>query len=200
MGLVEFLSSVRADRKIKKLLRHAAPYSLAAFPEATFGRVIGTVQPHRSRVLEAPLSGRLCAYYSIAVRAHVVSWRTRREPYTTIAEEQEAVPFELHADGDRAVIDPKDAWISSGFDHKSDDLFDPRVQRLIGRMGIVVAPLLIQEAVLELDERIAVFGAAVREPDPGSVSGEAGYRDGVPLRLRFTGTAKFPLVIRDDIS
>ncbi len=199
MGLLDFIATVRADRKIKKLLREAAPYSLATFPEETFGRVVGTVQPHRARVLEAPLSGRLCAYYSIVVRTRLASWSSRRDAVSTIAEEHEGLPFELHADGDHAVIDPKDAWISSGFDAKTHDHTDPRARALVRRLGIDVTPLLIQEAVLAVGERIAVFGAAVREPDPTAVGGETGYRDGAPLRLRFTGTAKFPLVIRDDV-
>jgi hypothetical protein len=52
------------------------------------------------------------------------------------------------------------------------------------------------EAIVELDEAIAVVGAAEREPDPtGSATQLGGYRDGsLATRLRFSG----PLLISDD--
>ena len=73
--------------------------------------------------------------------------RSAQEPFSTIAEETEAVPFELAADGARAVIDPKDAWISSGFDHKVDvlrieDIFHSRITgytRIVGLDELLTA-------------------------------------------------------------
>jgi len=47
-------------------------------------------------------------------------------------------------------------------------------------------------------ERIAVFGGGVFEPDRNA-PGEQGYREGGAMRFRFSGTEKFPLVIRDDL-
>jgi hypothetical protein len=199
------ISSWRADRKIRKLLRDAKAKPLAEVRENVFVRVTGVVQPHRARVLEAPLSGRLCAYYSIVIRAPVSmpSYRVGRRHtyYATLAEEQEGVPFELAAGGARAVIDPTDAWISSGFDHNSHLDSSERALDMWRRRGLVGSSphASFHEAVLAVGERVAVFGAAMREPDPDAIVGEQGYRDGGPMRLRFSGSAKFPLVIRDDL-
>ena len=51
MGLLELLAGLRADRKIKRLIRKAPAHALADFPEDTFAHVIGKVQPHRARGL-----------------------------------------------------------------------------------------------------------------------------------------------------
>jgi len=207
MGLGELIASFRADRKIRKLLRGARETTLARVPDDAFVRVIGTVQPHRSRVLEAPLSGRLCAYYSLVIR--VVPYprlRAGMSSWQTLRDEQEGVPFELvDAAGDRAVIDPTDAWISSSFDHKAK-LDTPRAAQIWERLARSFVPprdARIEEATIAIGEKICVFGAAVREPYRSPMEapspGELGYRDDLPMRLRFSGTAKFPLVIRDDL-
>ncbi len=200
MGVFELITSWRADRRIRNLLRHADHRALGDVPEHAFVRVTGVVEAHRSRVLEAPLSGRLCAYYAIVVRSRPVTAYEQRKR-RTVFDEQEGVPFQLVSDDTRAIIDPTDAWISSAFDHEAD-LSNPRAREIIKRAGLVGAvdrPKL-QEAILGVGARIALFGAAVKEPDRDGVVAEQGYRDGGPTRLRFSGSAKFPLVIRDDLA
>src|SRR5215468_2635986 len=102
MGLLELFDRWRADRKVRKLLRGAPERSLAELSENSFAKLVGRVQPHRSRVLEAPLSGRLCAYYSIEVlgtmrrpRAFVRPRDGEHNLRLVVASEDEAVPFEL---------------------------------------------------------------------------------------------------------
>jgi hypothetical protein len=205
MGLLEAFGDLYADYKIKKLIRKAPHHTLANYPEGSFACVIGKVAMYRGKVLTAPLSGRRCAYYSIVVRGHErdepTIWGARRteDPVITLAEDSDGLPFELVVDGERAVIDPRNAWISSGFDRTVRSLHDPDAAQVVARLGVVKPDVIVQEAVLAVDEQIAVYGAGVRELDPTAASGEAGYRDTMPLRLRFTGSAKFPLVIRDDV-
>jgi hypothetical protein len=211
MGLFELITGWQADRKVRKLLRGAPERSLTELSENSFAKLVGRVQPHRARVLEAPLSGRLCAYYSIEVlgtmrRPGVFVRRSDGEHHQrhVVANEDEAVPFELEVDGQHAVIDPADAWISSGFDHQRTGATDERARALCVRLGLDQvsfdwAHLTFHEAILGLGERIALFGAGVREPDRDRGAGEHGYRDDVQTRFRFTGSARFPLVIRDDV-
>jgi hypothetical protein len=210
MGLLRWIGEVRADRKIKRLLRDTPERALTDVRENKFVRVVGIVQPHRARVLEAPLSGRLCAYYSITVQAYVQRGFSRRggRRTITVADEDEGIPFELEADGQRAIIDPRDAWISSKFDHTSEGVTNDREHALYERLGLhrtadMWRGVLFQEAVLGIGERVAVFGAGIREPDPDAqvqMGVEQGYRDGGAMRLRFTGSERFPLVIRDDLA
>jgi hypothetical protein len=215
MGLLELVSGWLADRKVRKLLRGAPQRSLTELSEQSFARLVGRVQPHRARVLEAPLSGRLCAYYSIEVHGRMRRPADRRISTPSLtrkpdgvrhvaATEDEAVPFELEVDGQCAVIDPADAWISSSFDHQRTGATNERARALCVRLGLDRVSfdwerLTFREAILGIGERIALFGAGVREPDRNGSAGEHGYRDGAPMRFRFTGSARFPLVIRDDV-
>jgi hypothetical protein len=194
MGLFELFDRWRADRKVRKLLRRAPERSLIVLSENSFAKLVGRVQPHHARVLEAPLSGRLCAYYSIEVlgtmrRPRAFVRRSDGEHHLghIVANEDEAVPFELEVDGQRAVIDPTDAWISSGFDHRRTGATDERARALCVRLGLDEvsfdwADLTFREAVLGIGERIVLFGAGVREPDRDRGAGEHGYRaDALPV-------------------
>jgi hypothetical protein len=207
MGVFDLVARWHADRKIRKLLRGAPERSLTELSEHHFAKLVGRVHPHRARVLEAPLSGRLCEYYSIEVlgphRSQFYERGGDRES-NIVGNEEEAVPFELEVDGRRAVIDPTDAWISSAFDHRSTGTMDERARLLCMRLGLDRvssdwAQLTFREAILGIGERIALFGAGVREPDHHGSVGEHGYRDDTPTRFRFSGSARFPLVIRDDV-
>jgi hypothetical protein len=94
-----------------------------------------------------------------------------------VADEDEAVSFELDVDGQRAVIDPTDAWISSGYDHRCTGATDRRARALCVRLGLDRVSydwvhLTFHEAILGIGERIALFGAGVREPDRDPGAGE----------------------------
>jgi len=198
MGLLGLLGDMLADRKVRRLLRTAPAATLDALAENTFACVTGTVDMLDARALEAPLSGRLCAYYSIVILARY------RGTAEELGSEQEGIPFTLRDGTATAIIDPAHATISSGFDHKVDlpssDVADERQRALMvrhARTRWAPGELLFREAILGVGERIAVYGAAMREPIPES-GGEQGYRDGGATQLRFTGTARFPLVLSDD--
>jgi hypothetical protein len=190
-----------ADRKLRRLLRDAKPYSLAEMPEDTLGRVTGVVRPLDKRMLEAPLSGRLCVYYDVTVEPLHAGGTSLR----VLASEHDAIPFVLEADGHRAVIDPAHAQISAGVDCIiSSDALSPRAMAILDRHRFSARKVyfadgvMLREAILEADEEITVVGAGVREADPDAVGGGALYRDGGQTRLRLTGAAKFPLLISDD--
>jgi hypothetical protein len=183
-----------ADRKLRKLLKTAKTYALRDLPEDTFGRVTGLVRPLDKRLIEAPLSGRLCVYFDISIEPQLGKGTTLRE----LATESDAIPFLLEADGYRVVIDPAHAQISAAFDHvvSSAEPTD-RSRALLARYRWEGGEVFCREAILEADEAITVVGAAIREPDPDAPRGE-GYRDAAPTRLRMTGSKRFPLLVSDD--
>lgn len=198
-----FREGLFADLRLRRRMRKAPRAELATLDENTFARVTGTVRPMRKRLLEAPLSGRLCVYYSITV----IAAREHLGQRTTIGSEQEAMTFLLEDATGHAVIDPDHARISVAFDYVSESKAafdaDPKQRAILERLRLVRRDwfntdlLQYREAILEVDETIAVFGAGVREPDPDAA--RAGmYRDRGPERLRFTGTARYPLLISDD--
>jgi hypothetical protein len=182
-------------------MRKAPRYELADLPENTFGKVVGVVRPSNKRLLEAPLTGRLCVYYEVYVDAMSGESLVR-----TLAGEQEGIAFVL-VDGEaRALVDPAHALLSTEIDVMSTStlrLVSDRQQALLVRFGLsgervrFSDGLRYREAVIEADKRIAVFGGGVREPDPEADS--QSYRgEGVPTRLCLIGTSKFPLFISDD--
>ena len=194
-----------ADWRLRRQLRKAAPAELATLAESTFARITGGVRSSGQRLLEAPLSGRPCVYYAI----HVISAAgpSPRHRHTEIGTEQEAMTFLLEDSTGHAVIDPDHARFSVAFDHVSESKAafdaDPRQRAVLERLGLVhrdwfgTEHLLYREGIIATDERISVLGAGVREPDPDAAP-TGMYRGDRPMRMRFTGTAKYPLVISDD--
>ena len=89
MGLLGLLGDMLADRKVRRLLATAPAATLDALPENTFACVTGEVDMLHTRALEAPLSGRLCAYYSIVILARY------RGTAEELGSEQEGIPFSL---------------------------------------------------------------------------------------------------------
>ncbi|HUS31818.1 MAG TPA: hypothetical protein VMZ53_25125 [Kofleriaceae bacterium] len=190
-----------ADRKHRKWMRKAPTFRVRDMPENMFAKIVGHVRPFRDRAIEAPLSKRLCVYYDVSIDAMVGNSMLR-----TLATVQDGIPFVLRDDSGAAVIDPAHAFVSSGIDAMSESrpLEADAAQRellvrtgLAGRTPAMLDSLRFREAVLELDEMVAVFGGGIREPDPEGVATMT-YRDGAPTRLHLTGTAKFPLFISDD--
>lgn len=208
------LTARSEERRHRKLMRKATRFALGDLPENTFGKIVGVARPANKRLLEAPLSGRLCVYYETHVDALLGASYVR-----TIATEQEGLAFVVE-DGDaRVLVDPTNAFMSTGIDFVSTSTFylpAPREEALLRRHGLFTPVsgkavryadgLRYREAIIEADERIAVFGAGVREVDAeaatrigSSGDGERGYRDaGAPTRMRLSGTSKFPLFISDD--
>lgn len=179
-------------------------YRLADLPENVVGRVLGHVELHEARWLEAPLSRRRCVYYEVAVDQHVLLHGLVRE----LASERRGVPFALTDDGHRAIVEPEHATIRAAFDDIAEcaGTFDapPRERELLDHLGLVrrdwfwTQGLRFREAVLEVGERIAVTGAGTREPDPSAHAVDGLYRDARPTRYRIAGTARHPIAITDD--
>lgn len=206
-----WLRTQLAERRLRRRMREAPLVALVDAPEDALLRVIGAVRPLGGRVLEAPLSGRLCVYYAVEVLESTAPTVADPLPLAgsrVIASEQEGVAFVLDDGSARAVIDPAHATIAAAFDHVSTSVaaFDaaPEQRELLIRHDLVrrnwwnTTSLIYREAVLELDRRIAVVGAGTREGDPDAVVTGL-YREGVAWRLRLTGTARFPLLITDAV-
>jgi hypothetical protein len=188
-----------AARRVRRLLASTPRTPLSELAEDTPGRVTGLVRPLAKRVLEAPLSGRLCVYYAITIDA------VRAKRYKFLAAEQDAVAFVLDDGGHHAIVDPTAARISSAFDEvvriTADHPPTAGAAAILARHNLLdgnwrfFTEVRLREAILEIDERITILGAGTREPD-GERAAE--YRDGGATCLHLTGSPRFPLVISDD--
>jgi hypothetical protein len=203
--LVGWVRDRLADRRMRHYLQAAPRRAIADLVDGEPARVCGRIAPYGDEVLVAPVSGRSCAYYSLVVD-HVVPIELGRGTrfQLDVARTQDGMAFEIVDDTGRAVVDPLHASVSSRFDYASSKLRG-HATALIDKLGLERSfgrkeQFRFREAVLALDEPIAVFGAGVRETDPDAASraGERDYRDGVPMRVRMTGTARYPLMLSDD--
>jgi hypothetical protein len=179
---VRWLSEFLLRRRLRKAVR----CRLGEVSENTFARVTGQVRALEGAVLEAPLSGRPCVYYSVSIREMrgsdlVDAGSTHyllgmKSPGPVIARQQEAITFVLEDAGERAVIDPAKARVSVGCDHvtRSKAAFDasPRQLSLLQLHGLIrrnwfnTAEVEYSEGVLEIGEVIVVLGGGRHEPDP----------------------------------
>ena len=196
-----------AMRRLRRDICAVPRRSLADVAEDAVVRVTGIARP-LGPVLEAPLSGRVCVCYAIVV----YEWR-RDGSVSQLTTEEERVEFALDDElDDHAVIDPANATVSVAFDHTTEwfprGISSPAAMALLERRGFTgrtwkepwseTRSLECCEAIVEVDERIAVVGTGIHEPDPRAPPA-AGYRDGARAqRLRIAGSSRQRLVISDD--
>jgi hypothetical protein len=188
-------------RRLRRRFRKTSPFALDALPEDTFGRVSGAAQPFEGKQLVAPISLRPCVYWMVEIVEDVgEDW-----PSSLILVQEDGVPFVLHHEGHRAVVDPKDATVSLAFDHAADpqgiDRANKEQRGLLARYlphrdFTHTHVLRIREAVIEIGEAVTVLGSGTREPDPEAAP--SAYRDAGHTRLRLTSSKKYPLCITDN--
>ena len=186
-----WLATTRTERR----LRRAPHYRIGELPEGTPGRLIGQVQALGAALI-SPFSRRPCVYYIAKIEEADVPLRG------VVCEEQRSVPFLLVDSSGRALVDPSGARLAIDFVETVTSTPTATERAFLDRHGMkdffsgVNKKLLFREAVIAVDETIAVLGSGVREPDPESAP-SAGYRDELPTRLRLTSSSRFPLVISD---
>ncbi len=168
--------------------------SIAEAVEGTVCTVRGTVvQLRDSELLVSPISGQTCVYYRALV--------TRGgEPPILIMSEERRTAFGLVDGTGRAVIDPAGAILELverrtgiALTPRPELVEELRAHHLRERSG----RLRFSERVIGPGDQVAITGHALREPDPDPTRAGANYREGATTRLRLSGSARVPLVVRD---
>lgn len=223
-SIVAYLGS---ELRLRRTLRRAPRWSLAALPEDTFGRVTGTAYPFEGEHLTAPLTGRTCVYYIALVEQRGRQGGDRAR-WTRLAIERRGLSFVLEDGGHRAIVDPRRARVTIDFDHVYRTPRLPLAVRqeavpqggsapalmteserqaqflarhyLVNRDWSTMAEPRYREAIIEVGEPVAVLGSGIREPDLEARPDGDAYRAMGGTRLRLTGSRRYPLVISDDPS
>ncbi len=175
--------------------RHRAVkrWPIGEAPENELARLRGHARVHE-RSLIAPLSGRRCVYYAVAIEG--------RRKFIT---ECDSVPFVLEDASGRAIIEPgANGAVALTFDHreKSPVFSRPRreMELLLGRHGIAsrglfgTEPLKFFEGVVEVGQEVELVGTGIRQPER-ELRTEAGYRTPLPTSLHVTDSVQAPLSI-----
>jgi hypothetical protein len=192
--LLRALKRSFVERRQRRKLRRVERRSLADLVEGMPVRVTGRARP-MGPALEAPMSQRICVCWAVVV----YDWH-HDNSVRVIHTAQGRAPFVLEDAGLQAVVEPRRAELSASFDHTTTLV--PRGDRLtrakLDALGVTdrdwrhTRGLELDEAIIELDEAIAVIGSAMREPDLDAPP--SSYRDGArPMRWRLE-----PTVISDD--
>lgn len=192
--------------RIKRQLRNAPAVPIGQLAENTVGKVVGTAHSI-GHGLVGPLTGRPCLYYICVVEQHVSTGRSSH--WKQIIREEMGVPFQIVDASGRAIVDPRGADMALTFDGQSKsgtfNDADPVQEAFLLRHGksskgwVFNKGLRYQEAMIEVNETVAVLGQGIREPDT-AMAPSGDYRSGPPTLLRLTSSPKFPLVISDDVS
>lgn len=178
-------------------LAGAVRTSMAAAPEGARVHLIGAIAAGAE--LPAPISGRACVYYAVAIEEEVgTAW-------AVVYTDQGAVPFAVSDGTGRALIDAAGAEIEIEAGRQAGTLEGAALAglsatvaiRLHGNSGLGGPRLRYREVALAVGDTVAVIGTAVREPDPDAVAAVTGYRDGPPTRLRLGRSAAHALWLSD---
>ncbi len=212
MGLVGRLlevveHAIAPGWRFRRSMRRVPTLSLGTLAESTLGRITGRVHEHE-RALVAPLTGRACVYYSVTIIA--VDSLTNGPKHRRLGSVQDAVSFELDDGSGVALVEPAGAEFAVAFDRESScrGMFDAdAMQRQVFARAcpdrvdwFQVSRVLFREAVIAPGATLTLSGAAMLEPDRTAPAARDGplFRAGPAMRLRFTGSDTYPLVLSDD--
>ena len=204
MAIAIIVWAFSKSRRIKRQLRALKALPIGQLPENTLGKIVGAAHPV-GHTLIGPLTGRHCLYYVAIVEQHVSTGRSSY--WKQIIKEEMGVMFQIVDPSGRAIVDPAGADVELTFDGNSKsgtfNDADPIQEAFLQRHGkssagwVFNKGLRYKEAMIEINETVAVLGSGIREPDPMMAPAQD-YRSGPPTLLRLTSSPKFPLVISDD--
>jgi hypothetical protein len=179
VGFLDFLFGERSrDRAVPPPLPRIA---IAGARDGQPARFVGQVAAV-GETLVAPLSGRPCVHYVVAIDSVQVMQKAawviedlgtwRDPPPGRLAHDERGVPFVVSDESGRALVDPRGAYTDLGQDWYHLTEVDPLSEResayLVerGLQAHIGRPLALREAILQPGDRILVQGTGTREPDP----------------------------------
>lgn len=192
------------DRKIRAKLKKAARVQIGELQEGVAARIVGKAKVLDGKVLAGPLTERACVAYVGVVEQ--MKRHGDHRAWKTVARHQDGVTFLVEDDSGRAVVEVDGARLAIDFDQ--EDLMEAKystdkIEKFVeahGTRGITLdrahGKVRFREAVVELDELVAVLGAGVAEPDPDGVPDDA-YRGTQRMRMRMASSKRDPVLISD---
>ncbi len=195
------------DRRVKRALRSVKPTPIRDARDGKAVKIVGELV-YAGRTIEAALSRRACAYYSVRVEEYR-SRGTRGGHWQQIVREDIGIDFYVRDETGTALVripgGNSTAFPALVWDKKARTspilADDPDLARYLGQRGVSVEGsffrknLRAYEGVLEAGERVAVGGLARWIPDPDAAGGN--YRE-TPKRLVLEASESLPLFLSDD--
>jgi hypothetical protein len=187
----------RREMYLAYSVRKARRYSVPAFPDGMYGRIVGEALPH-GEPLRAPISGMECVFYILRV---VDPWAADSSGApVVVAREVSAAPFFVDDGAGRALIDPAGAMGFLGAPSAAgpcDPAPPPAIMWLLQEHGRTARThYFYAEFIVPPKQIISVMGGGTREPDPLAPPAPQ-YRGDPPMRLRLAQTPPYSLMISD---
>ncbi len=200
MAVYRVLFSPRA--RAKRALRTARRKPIREVLDGEVVKICGKLR-YQGTPLEAPLTGRACAGWTVVVQEQ------GRQGHTTIRDHS-CVAFVVEDDSGRAVVDPVLVDLVLTVDrHLRSGLFELPSRRMAVFLRkhherthgwLLPRGLEYTEGALEEGEEVSVLGQGRWEPDPDPASATcAGYR-GRATRLRIVDPPAGKMLVSDDPS
>ncbi len=195
-----------ADQKTRRAMRNVPRRSIRDVIEGEVARVVGKAEV--AAPVQAPLTGRSCAYWRVLVQQYRHRGRSGR--WETLVDEHDGVDFIVDDGSARALIETayvqpvldRDADFSSGMFKEPT----PELARFLEERGHSTQGLLFnkrlryREGVVEHGEHVTAVGVGrwERDPDAAAQAG-AGYRSAeLPERLVLHAPEQGPLLLSDE--
>jgi hypothetical protein len=165
--------------RARRALAKAEAVSIDGAPVGQISKLVGVVE--LIEPLDAPLSGRPCAYYRVSAEQTLSAMEVSDRPFEPLLIEH-GVDFLLVDESGKALVRMDDAVVAVTRDQEYGErgVDHSRQEALLKGAGRELAPgLQFTEGVLEPGERIAVLGRIERVPDQGhavAVAAPAGGR------------------------
>ena len=169
--------------------------------EGQVARVKGTVVDTDAVMLEGPMTGRPCVVYSVTMSGGLpTAGKTHRDATRFRVAEQSAQPIVVRDATGSVIVDLGSARLSLSRHRKRSSRRDDlsRLRTFAARNGQVgVQQASWREEILLPGDEIVVAGLVARELRPDAEAAERIYREELPTRLRFVGSAAHPLMLSD---
>ncbi|NOY94235.1 MAG: hypothetical protein GXP55_23910 [Deltaproteobacteria bacterium] len=195
-----------ADRRALRAMKAVPLLPVGDVREGQKTRIVGRAE--LLETLTAPLTGRACAAWRVAVLEQRRSGKNSR--WVTVLDEQESVDFLVLDGTSKALVKANDASVVLDKDWKdSSGLFaaaTPELESFLQERGLSSKGFVFNkgmkyhEGVLEAGEYVAVVGVGrwERDPERGPSAG-AGYREAsAPRRLVMTSPDDDMLILSDE--
>ncbi len=187
--------------KTKRAIRSTPKKPIRYVREGEVVKIVGRIK-YLAKPMQAPLTGRLCAYFEArALERH------GKNSYREVAMEKGGVEFLVDDGTGHAVVDPLMLRAAVVHDNRANSGFlrepDARMETFLSKHGQVPTSafgfnkrMVYKEGVFEQGETIAIVGMGRFEDDPDETATTAGYRLR-PKRLRIIAPQEGFILISD---
>lgn len=198
----------RPSAVMRRRLRNAARVRIKDLQEGVPARIVGKARALApDKALAAPLTNRPCVIYIATVDQRVHDHSSGKDMWQHLARHEERTPFLVDDASGKVVVEVDGAVIDVEFDR--DEMIRPQqcpphIEKFVDhhrmpgafRVSWDDGKVRYREAIIGIEEFVAVLGIGIEEPDPDGVPDDA-YRGTQKMRMRMASSKQVQVLISD---